>query len=509
MRALVIAVGLFFLPAHDVSAQTADKRYVVPVPRLAGPIAVTAESHPFAAAAFTQAPIDLAAIGYVEEEFFINGTGSVYDWEQDGMLSTRATELPYTTRILVRRPATPARFSGTILVDVGNLGSGFDTFGVWGQLSDHLLSNGHGYVALTVFARSIGALRMFDAARYGSLALPPPAVSCTPAPRAPRDPWNRPAEFFPPAEEGIRWDIMSQVGALLKSGTQPAPLGGLRVERVLLGMQSGGDLPTYVNAIHRNMVLAGGRTVFDGFIIKDSGAPNRVHACAPALVASDPRRIIRNAVAPVVQIMAQAEISPAIRRPDSDTPGDQFRRYELPGASHFDHWHFKYFPAVEDLKKVGVPPVGEHWTYPHECEPDVPVNDFPQPYFFAGAFANLERWVKDGTPPPRATPIEEKKDEFGNVLGGVRSPWMDVPVGTYHPVRTGVESTNWLCADLGYWEPFPWPRLEAIYGSYAAYAKRFLTTTEKLARERWITDADAEKIRATVALSNTQPRSTR
>jgi hypothetical protein len=150
-----------------------------------------------------------------------------------------------------------------------------------------------------------------------------------------------------------------------------------------------------------------------------------------------------------------------------------------------------------------------HWTYPHECEPDVPVNDFPQPYFFAGAFANLERWVKDGTPPPRATPIEQKRDEYGNAIGGVRSPWVDAPVATYHPFRTGGGSTNWMCADIAYWEPFPWPRLEAIYGSHAAYVKRFLASADRLAAERWITAADAEKIRATVRAWNTQPRSTR
>jgi hypothetical protein len=473
---------------------------LVPVPRASGPVAVTADSHPFAGAAFTQAPIDLARLGYVEEEFFVSGTGSVYDWNADGTLTAKASGLPYVTRILVRRPAMQARFSGTVLVDIANQGAAFDTFAVWGQLSEHLLENGHAYVALTVFARNMGALRMFNTARYGSLSLPPPVEKCGPA-RPARETWNRPAEFFPEAEEGVRWDIMSQVGALLKSSA--APMGGLRVERVFASMQSGGDLPTYTAAIHRNMALENGRPVFDGFLIKDSGAPNRLHACAPALAAGDPRRIIRNAGAPVIQIVAQPEISPAIRRPDSDAPGDRFRRYELPGASHFDEWHFKYFPAIADLKAMGVPPLTQHWTYPHECDPDVPVNDFPQPYFFAGAFANLERWVKDGTAPPRAEPIDAALDQFGNVRGGVRHPWVDVPAATFHPVRTGPGSTPWTCADLGYWTAFSWPRLEATYGSHAAYVTRFLEATDRLARERWVTPADAEKIKAGFLAKNT------
>lgn len=483
---------------------------VVPVPRVSGPVAVTPDSHPFAGAAHTQAPIDLAALDYVEEEYFISGTGSVYDWATDGTLTTRASGLPYTTRILVRRPRSAARFSGTVLVDVANQGAAFDTFAVWGQLSEHILGNGHAYVALTVFARNIGALRVFNPARYGSLSLPPPAQRCGPA-RPARETWNRPAEFFPDAEEGVRWDIISQAGALLKNAGDPwvAPtatsrvMGGLRVERVFASMQSGGDLPTYTAAIHRHMALESGRPVFDGFLIKDSGAPNRLHACAPALAAGDPRRIIRNAGAPVIHIVAQPEVSPATRRPDSDAPGDQFRRYELPGASHFDEWHFKYFPAIADLEAMGVPPLTQHWIYPHECEPDVPVNDFPQPYFFAGAFANLERWVKDGTPAPRSEPIDTTTDAFGNVRGGVQHPWVDVPAATFHPVRTGPDSTPWTCADLGYWTALSWPRLEAAYGSHAAYVKRFLEATDTLARERWVTAADAEKIKAAFLAKNT------
>ena len=151
---------------------------------------------------------------------------------------------------------------------------------------------------------------------------------------------------------------------------------------------------------------------------------------------------------------------------------------------------------------MGVPPLTAHWTYPHECEPDVPVNDFPQPYFFAGAFANLERWVKDGTPPPKAAPIESALDQFGNARGGVRHPWVDVPAATFHPVRTGPNSTPWTCADLGYWTPFPWPRLEAAYGSHAAYMKRFIEATDGLARDRWVTAADAEKITADFIAKN-------
>ena len=509
----VAAVACVMALLPGAAAQQPSAKATVAVPR-ATLLPVTSDSHPFGAAAFTQTPIDLAARGYVEEEFTVSGIAAVYDWNADGSISTRIPGLLYTTRILVRRPADVSKFSGTVLLDVANQGAGFDTFAVWGQLGEHLISNGHAYVALTAFSRNIGTLRMLGP-RYRQLMFPPVLKPCEPA-RPARDPWNRPAQFFPVREDDVRWDVISQVGALLKSRARNRrhPMGDLRVEYVFASMQSAGDLPTYVNAIHRNVVLQSLEPVFDGYIIKDSGAPRSLNACAPPLAVDDPRRIIRNAGVPVIHIVAQPEVLAAIRRPDSDAMGDQFRRYELPGASHFDEGHFRYFPVVTDLAAGGLPPLSATWTYPKECQPDVPVNDFPQRYFFAGAFENLDRWVRTGAPPPHAEPIALTDstgeagfltDESGNARGGVRSPWVDVPSGTFHPRRTGPNTTPFTCADLGYWVPFTPQQMTEKYGSMENYRKLFLEATDKLARERWVPPDEAENIkRDFVAKSSVQ-----
>ena len=60
-----------------------------------------------------QQVVDLAGAGYVEEDFFVSGSGNAYDWAQDGSLSVLASGLPYTTRIMVRRPSTPPASAGT------------------------------------------------------------------------------------------------------------------------------------------------------------------------------------------------------------------------------------------------------------------------------------------------------------------------------------------------------------------------------------------------------------
>ena len=79
----------------------------VPVPKVTGPIPVTADSYPLMAAGTLQDPVDLPRLGYVEEEFFVSGTANVYDWAPDGALTVKTPNAPYTTRILVRRPADP------------------------------------------------------------------------------------------------------------------------------------------------------------------------------------------------------------------------------------------------------------------------------------------------------------------------------------------------------------------------------------------------------------------
>src|SRR5688572_20984403 len=59
----------------------------------------------------------LADIGYEEAEYFISGTARNLD--------TGATA-PYTTRIIVTRPSSADRFSGTVLLDWVNVTAQFE-----------------------------------------------------------------------------------------------------------------------------------------------------------------------------------------------------------------------------------------------------------------------------------------------------------------------------------------------------------------------------------------------
>src|SRR5205085_8016725 len=88
-----------------------------PVPKVTGPLPVTADSYPFLAANKSTPAFDLSKVGYVEEEYIVSGNANVYDWAADGSLNVKTPNAPYGTRILVRRPSNSARFSGTVIVE--------------------------------------------------------------------------------------------------------------------------------------------------------------------------------------------------------------------------------------------------------------------------------------------------------------------------------------------------------------------------------------------------------
>ena len=100
----------------------------------------------------------------------------------------------------------------------------------------------------------------------------------------------------------------------------------------------------------------------------------------------------------------------------------------VPAVSHLarkapDELNFSAAP--QDIIKAGrdVPP--------SSCN-EGPRSRFPSRIFFDAALRNLDDWVRHGTAPPRADLITVVKgapvlDQFGNVTGGLRSPYLDVP----------------------------------------------------------------------------------
>ena len=484
---LLAVLGLIFVPV-EAGAQAASGG--TPVPTAVGPIAVTAESYPQMTVKRIQQVVDLDGAGYVEEEFFVSGSGNAYDWAKDGSLSVLASGLPYTTRVMVRRPVNASRFSGNVVVELINNSRNYDWPMAWSVLFPHILESGHAYVGISIRPRGIDAMKKFNPARYEALSFGAPQQPCA-------------GEAAADRREDVHWDIISQVGALLKTTRSSGPLAGFNVQRMYMTADDG-DVATYVNAIHARAKMADGRSIYDGYLHKGNAYPVRINACAQAPGANDPRRKDSGANVPVVRLLTEGDVLTSfnMRRDDSDAPGDLYRLYEVAGSSHMDASYYRHLPVIEDQTKMGQPAFASAWPLAYKCDIEIPITDAPlYRYAVNAALVNVDRWVREGKPAPRAERVAVRNggtpqaafvfDEFGNAVGGVRSPYLNVPAATYRAKTPGQA----VCGNLLHIVPFDWARLEKLYGSHSAYAAKVGQAVDQLVQQGWLTRADGDKIK--------------
>src|SRR5215216_2631287 len=185
-------VAVAIAAALLVAASAAEAR--TPIPDVNGPLPVTATSYPFGAADHQLVPQDLAKRGYVEEEFLVSGTANVYTWPAPGPAQIRTPNAPYTTRVLVRRPAKLSRFSGNVVVEMLNPSNLFDLNIGWALSHEQFMRNGDVWVGITAKPITVAALKQFDPQRYGSLSFANPLPLSDP-----RNCTNIQASVDPPA----------------------------------------------------------------------------------------------------------------------------------------------------------------------------------------------------------------------------------------------------------------------------------------------------------------------
>jgi hypothetical protein len=90
-------------------------------------------------------------------------------------------------------------------------------------------------------------------------------------------------------------------------------------------------------------------------------------------------------------------------------------------------------------------------------------------------------------------PPQIVRDQFGNAEGGVRTPFLDVPIATYVPTDTAAHTTllSGFCVLDGYNIPFSDAQLDQLYRNHGAYVSRFARETATLVRERFWLSPDA------------------
>ena len=157
MKRLIVILGLFCLAPAALMAQG------VPVPKVTA-VPNTGDSYAFMSAGHVFHPIDLKSAGYVEEEFFVSGKANVYDWAENGSVSVRTPDAPYTTRILVIRPANASKFSGNVVLEPFFSARRFDWGMMWGYSYASLMEHGDAWVGVTPPA-DIPGLKKFKIGR--------------------------------------------------------------------------------------------------------------------------------------------------------------------------------------------------------------------------------------------------------------------------------------------------------------------------------------------------------
>jgi hypothetical protein len=481
-------------------------------PSVLGPMPSTSSDYAFIADGFGPQPPVPA--GYEENEYFVSGRGNLYEYAPSGVRVVspcpasaeplRCTNLPYTTRMLVKRPVDPRRFSGTIVIEPLNPSSGYDIANVWDRSWPYFVRHGDIFVGWTSRYVAISALKQFEPGRYARLT------------------WGQNGAV----DDGITFDIAAQIGALFKLNRRGSPTHGLRVKHVFEAgfSQDGGFTFTQADVFNAVDRLLDGRPVYDGYVPGGTLGPSDIDfGLTPAgtLSPGDRRNRMQPRDVPVIQINTETEeailgapTGLAYRRPDSDAQSDRYRLWEVPGASHISNdldssptTEQRDLAELEGIPLAALPPTGcTHQQFVNGPWIGVPgtvgPNTYPFGYVADAAFADLTKWVDDGTPPPHAARIETTRsgevarDRFGNALGGLRTPFLDVPTATYSPTDAVAHDTDLagLCVLMGYSTPFGPPRLHSLYRNHADYLVRVTRESADLVRHRFWLESDAAHV---------------
>lgn len=395
--------------------------------------------------------------GYTETEYLLAGAANRYAGPVTGPPTVVSTGHRYVTRILARYPRCSTRFSGRVIIEPFNTTYGADRDALWLCVGGLLQSAGDAWIGISVRASSMIELKRHDPKRYADIDI---------------------------GSNDLAWDLLRAIGTLVKRGGQHSPVRHLAVRHVYLGgySQSGVDTATFAMAFHTLARTTGNRPAYDGYFPASHAAS--LTPLAPA--AGMPRfeyAPMRPVGVPVIDIEPQSDVegfsfdaftnpgSASVRRDDSDADEDRFRLYEVAGAPHA-------------AKIVGCDGNG---------------SSYPMSAFVRAALRHLFRWAEDGVTPPRAPRIalktdsvvaEATVDRFGNALGGVPSPFLEVPIARYE-----VHSTPGpLCKLVGREVPLRHDVLFGRYGGLQTYLDEFTVSLDKTIQATFLLEDDRAAI---------------
>lgn len=423
-----------------------------------GPVTAGSKGGPFCAPT-----VDVAAHGYVVEEYFLDGKAHAYEFKEsasqtaDGRWATQRREetAPFRSRILVVRPAKTADFNGTVIVHWQNVTAGYEL----GTVTEGEYLRGYAWVGVS--AQKIGVdgvpgpdaagLKQWDEERYSSL--------------------NHPGDAY-------SYDIFTQAGRAVgpnRPQTGVDPMGDLQVKRLVAAgaSQSAGRLRTYIDGVHP---IEG---VFNGFIpyidfgstipfARDFGQQRRGQRQS-TLIRDDLN-------VPVLVVNSETETLAymAARQPDTS----KFRLWEVAGTSHVSVPRGEERPGLDSPNWLSYQPV------------------------YAASLRHMHRWLKDGAEPPRMPRItvdpdgarEIVRDEHGNARGGIRLPDFAVATSTHSGMGKRVAGGSRFAYLYGSAQDFSADQLATLYPTQGAFLAAYAKALEKSVEEGMVLAEDAPKL---------------
>lgn len=444
-----------------------------------GPVTGGSHGWPFGGAD----PGDLAAHGYVEEEYVLSGDATRYRLTDaaygfDGRWTVEpAGSAPFRTRMVVRRPSDPSRFNGTVIVGWSNVSSGYDSVG--GE-REEIFAGGFAFAGVSAqrvgvhglpFGEPLG-LASWDPPRYGQLSLP---------------------------DDDYSFDVFTQAARVLRARARPDPLGGSEPARLVAWgrSQSALRLATYHNALQP---VTGS---FDGFLLEVyHGGGTMVSSLSPGgevpEIPEDVRPVVNllpygshllrtDLRQPVMVVNSETEVPPGamVRQPDSAT----YRLWEVAGAAHIGPPARARAEALQRRDFGALAP--QPWDVPDDA------GTLSMDPVYDAALHHLQRWLVAGSPPPSqprvelaGTPPEIVRDALGNAVGGIRLPDLEVPTATHRGASPRGETPNLS----GRSTPLTPEALHSLYPDRRRYLDRFAAAVRAGVDAGFLLPRDAERL---------------
>jgi hypothetical protein len=264
--------------------------------------------------------------------------------------------------------------------------------------------------------------------------------------------------------------MYAQIGRALRTTHHKATLGSLDPRHVVaLGeSQSAFFLTTFADAIQPST------HAFDGIFIHSRGGGGAGLGGGSGL--NGALRIRTDLHVPVFMFETQTDLTTlgyaAAQQPNTD----RIRTWEVAGTSHADAYLVGNNAAALGCTQ--------------------PINDGPQHPVVQAAFTAFDKWVTRGTPPPSPAPVRLSStnpvtyalDQYGNVIGGVRTPAVDVPISTlsgHAPPGSSI-----LCSLFGSTTPLSSATLAHLYPTKADYLADYTKNLDGAISKGYVLQAD-------------------